>query len=135
MSTSSLWYHIKADDNAAILDILTLFLEDMGYEVKTTQDGETLHTMGNDLPDMLVLDIWMSGWHGRDICRFLKSQKETRHLPIRAMLERTIFSPNPLTWRSCWRRSNATSNQFAMFQANTNKTLPGSRGEISIPSM
>lgn len=71
-----------ADDDAAILDVLTLFLQDMGYKVETTQDGETLHTMGNNLPDMLVLDIWMSGWHGRDICRFLKSQEKTRHLPI-----------------------------------------------------
>lgn len=71
-----------ADDDAAILDVLTLYLEDMGYEVQTTQDGGTLRALENDLPDMLVLDIWMSGWHGRDICRFLKSREETHKLPI-----------------------------------------------------
>jgi DNA-binding response OmpR family regulator len=71
-----------ADDDPAILDVLTLYLEDMGYKVEATQDGETLHTFENGLPDILVLDIWMSGWHGRDICRYLKSQAETCKLPI-----------------------------------------------------
>ena len=30
-----------ADDDPAILEVLTLFLEDMGYEVKTTNEGLT----------------------------------------------------------------------------------------------
>jgi DNA-binding response OmpR family regulator len=36
----------------------------------------------NGYPDLLLLDIWMSGWNGRDICIFLKSQEVTQHLPI-----------------------------------------------------
>jgi DNA-binding response OmpR family regulator len=71
-----------ADDDAAILEVLTLFLEEVGYEVETTNDGLTPQVFEHGYPDMLLLDIWMSGWNGRDICRFLKSQEETRHLPI-----------------------------------------------------
>lgn len=71
-----------ADDDPAILDVLSLFLKDMGYQVETTLDGETLRTLENGLPDLVVLDIWLSGWHGRDICRFLKSQEQTRKLPV-----------------------------------------------------
>jgi len=71
-----------ADDDLAILEVLTLFLEDVGYEVETTHDGFSLQAFEHGYPDLLLLDIWMSGWHGRDICRFLKSQEETRHLPI-----------------------------------------------------
>ena len=71
-----------ADDDPAILEVLTLFREDVGYEVETTHDGHTLQAFEHGHPDLLLLDIWMSGWNGRDLCRFLKSQEETRHLPI-----------------------------------------------------
>lgn len=73
-----------ADDDPDILEVLTLILEESGYEVKTTSDGYALHRLGleQDIPDLLLLDIWLSGWHGREICRFLKSQAATRSLPI-----------------------------------------------------
>lgn len=76
MSTSSLWYHIKSGCFDFFLDATLQYIQGI------TICGDTLHTMGNYLPDMPVLDIWMSGWHGRDICHFLKSQEKTRHLPI-----------------------------------------------------
>ncbi len=71
-----------ADDDPAILEVLTLFLEDVGYEVEATHDGRSLQAFEPGTADLLLLDIWMSGWNGRDICRFLKSQEQTRHLPI-----------------------------------------------------
>jgi len=77
-----------ADDDPAILEVLTLILEEVGYEVETTHDGLTLRTFEHGPPDLLLLDIWMSGWHGRDICRFLKSQEATKSLPI------VLFSAN-----------------------------------------
>lgn len=79
---------LVADDDPAILEVLTLYLEEVGYEVETTDDGLTLRSLGQNLPDLLLLDIWMSGWHGRDICRFLKSQEATKALPI------ILFSAN-----------------------------------------
>jgi CheY-like chemotaxis protein len=72
---------LVADDDPAILDMLTLFFEDIGYEVETTTDGASLRTFPHGLPDLL-LDIWMSGSNGRDLCLYLKSQEATRHLPI-----------------------------------------------------
>ena len=77
-----------ADDDPAILEVLTLFLEEVGYEVETTHDGLTLRTFEHGPPDLLLLDIWMSGWSGREICRFLKSQEATKQLPI------VLFSAN-----------------------------------------
>lgn len=71
-----------ADDDPAILEVLTLFLEEVGYEVETMNEGLTPQAFEHSYPDMLLLDIWMSGWNGRDICRSLKSKEETRHLPI-----------------------------------------------------
>ncbi|GCE16293.1 response regulator [Dictyobacter kobayashii] len=71
-----------ADDDAAILDALTLFLEDVGYEVESTKDGATIGTFPHGYPDLLLLDIRLSGWNGQDVCRHLKSQEETKKLPI-----------------------------------------------------
>lgn len=59
-----------------------MFLEDVGYEVETTTNGVGVLKFQDGQPDLLLLDIWMSGWSGRDICLSLKSQEATRHLPI-----------------------------------------------------
>ena len=71
-----------ADDDPAILEALTMMLEDAGYEVITTVDGETIYKMEKEFPDLLLLDIWMSGMDGRDICRHLKKQELTKDIPI-----------------------------------------------------
>jgi CheY-like chemotaxis protein len=70
-----------ADDDISILEAMQMILEDAEYEVTTTEDGQTVQDM-HDLPDVLLLDIWMSGMDGVDICRHLKSQDRTKHLPI-----------------------------------------------------
>ena len=38
--------------------------------------------METDLPDLLLLDIWMSGTDGLDICKQLKQNTATQHIPI-----------------------------------------------------
>ena len=73
---------LVADDDTAILHVMTLMLEDDGYEVTSTLDGETVQKVQNELPDLVLLDIWMSGIDGREICKQLKSQKNTKHIPI-----------------------------------------------------
>ncbi len=73
---------LVADDDPAILDAVKIILEDEGYEVDTTVDGETVVKMFEDQPDLLLLDIWMSGQDGRDICKALKAQQTTKHIPI-----------------------------------------------------
>lgn len=73
---------LVADDDLAILDVIKQILEEVGYEVKTTVNGETVRTMHQELPDLLLLDIWMSGTDGRNICKQLKNQKSTKQIPI-----------------------------------------------------
>ena|ERR1017187_9044065 len=73
---------LVADDNPAILDALKIMLEEEGYEVETTVDGATAQDMKGHLPDLLLLDIWMSGIDGRDICKHLKSAAATKHIPV-----------------------------------------------------
>jgi DNA-binding response OmpR family regulator len=71
-----------ADDDPGILDAIGLMLEFEGYEVSSTVNGATVLDMKDQLPDVLVLDIWMSGQDGREICRQLKSDKLMQHIPV-----------------------------------------------------
>lgn len=71
-----------ADDDPAILDVVSIILEDAGYEVSSTEKGEELMAMHGDLPDLILLDIWMLGKDGRDVCRHLKNTPHTRNIPV-----------------------------------------------------
>jgi CheY-like chemotaxis protein len=73
---------LVADDDQAILDATKLFLEYEGFEVITASDGDTVRQIQTDLPDVILLDIWLSGADGTEIARFLKQQAHTRHIPI-----------------------------------------------------
>ena len=66
-----------ADDDAGIVDAVKAMLDFYGYEVSYTLDGNNLLEMNDNFPDLLLLDIWMSGSDGRDICRQLKKQEHT----------------------------------------------------------
>lgn len=73
---------LVADDDTGIVDALQMVLEEADYEVSTTTDGQTVRKVKKQLPDIILLDIWMSGEDGRDICRYLKSQRNTQNIPI-----------------------------------------------------
>jgi DNA-binding response OmpR family regulator len=73
---------LVADDNPAILDAVKIMLEEEGYEVETTVDGATVQDMKMPLPNLLLLDLWMSGIDGRDICKLLKDSDATKYLPV-----------------------------------------------------
>lgn len=71
-----------ADDDPAIVEATALILKEFGYDVASTVDGATIYKMEKEYPDLLLLDIWMSGQDGRDICKYLKKRESTKHIPI-----------------------------------------------------
>jgi CheY-like chemotaxis protein len=71
-----------ADDDLAILDCIQLILEDEGYKVKTTANGAEVPALVKTNPNLLLLDVWMSGQDGREICKKIKGNKLTKNLPI-----------------------------------------------------
>lgn len=73
---------IVADDDPAILDAIRLMLEFEGYDVECFPNGNGLLEMDRNAPDLLLLDIWMSGTDGRDLCQQLKQQESTRDIPV-----------------------------------------------------
>ncbi|RCH54127.1 response regulator [Mucilaginibacter hurinus] len=82
MTQSRLKKIMIADDDPGIVDAIEMLLEFEGYAVTSTVDGSTVLDLQKDLPDLLLLDIWMSGEDGRDICRKLKEDEEKKHIPV-----------------------------------------------------
>jgi len=74
---------LVADDDIGIIEAIALILEDEGYKTETTDDGDTIIDLCERIhPDVLLLDIWMGGWNGKDLCNELKSNIATKHIPI-----------------------------------------------------
>jgi DNA-binding response OmpR family regulator len=71
------------DDEKDILEPLSILLEAEGFLVKIEQNGENIFSSINKFnPDLILLDILMSGSDGRIICKKLKKDKKNRYIPI-----------------------------------------------------
>lgn len=71
------------DDDPDILDALQLLFETEGYDTKTTGRGdETFQIVEKFKPDVLLLDVLLSGKDGRVICKQLKKDNTTSRIPI-----------------------------------------------------
>ena len=73
---------LVAEDDPPIGDMLQIMLEGAGYAVEVQVNGQAVQQMAEPFPALLLLDIRLSGTDGRTICRQLKSQAATHHLPI-----------------------------------------------------
>lgn len=74
---------LVADDDVAILEVMKIILEENGYMVKAVSDGAIVkEEILRFRPDLLLLDIWMSGYDGRDISKQLREDNNTKDLPI-----------------------------------------------------
>lgn len=72
-----------ADDDADILQIIAMMLQTRGYEVDISNNANDIFNYtGEELPALILLDIWMSGVDGREICARLKNSALTQHIPV-----------------------------------------------------
>jgi DNA-binding response OmpR family regulator len=71
-----------AEDDAAIIDAMEMILKDHGYDVYATMNGDEVFALKDPLPDIFLLDIWMSGKDGGELCRELKKKAITKNIPI-----------------------------------------------------
>lgn len=74
---------LAVDDTPASLMLLTEILSDEGYDVSSAISGElALQVAAIEPPDLVLLDICMPEMDGFEVCRRLKNQLATRHVPI-----------------------------------------------------
>jgi len=71
-----------ADDDLDILEILKMMLQTRGYQVEATTNATDILNCKGDRPDLILLDLWMSGTDGRDIFTRLRQQENTKKIPV-----------------------------------------------------
>lgn len=72
-----------ADDDQQALSVLEQIMLGQGYDVVTAGEGHAAREKIFSLkPDIIILDNYMPGLTGNDICRQVKSNPETRMTPI-----------------------------------------------------
>ncbi|MEO9021613.1 MAG: response regulator [Ginsengibacter sp.] len=81
---------LVVDDDVDILSVMEILLSMKGFDVQVTSKGEnTFPKVEIFKPDLILLDVLISGHDGRTICKQLKSNKETSHIPV------IMFSAHP----------------------------------------
>jgi CheY-like chemotaxis protein len=70
------------DDDPGVQDAFRLIFERAGYITCVFSNGNIILAGDFELPDIIILDKQLSGVDGLDVCRFLKSQERTRHVPV-----------------------------------------------------
>jgi DNA-binding response OmpR family regulator len=80
---------LVVDDDPSILDSMEIALTLQDYAVETTTKGEeTFSKIESFKPDLILMDVYLSGMDGRDICKQIKENDKTKHIPV------IIFSAN-----------------------------------------
>ena len=73
------------DDNRDIRDLITLILEEEGYSVLASSDGDSALTLIKERkPDLVLLDVMMPGISGLDVLRTLRalSDSSINQIPV-----------------------------------------------------
>ncbi len=74
---------LLVDDEPDIVELVRHHLAREHYEVVTAADGETaLAEARRRLPDLVVLDLMLPGMDGLEVCRRLRADPRTAHIPI-----------------------------------------------------
>jgi two-component system alkaline phosphatase synthesis response regulator PhoP len=74
---------LVVDDEEDILELLRFNLSREGCQVFCASSGEeALRLVRSEIPDLVVLDLMLPGIDGLEVTRRLKSDPNTKHLPI-----------------------------------------------------
>lgn len=78
------------DDDLDILSVMEILLSMKGFNVEVTAKGEnTFPKIETFKPDLILLDVLISGYDGRVICKQLKANLKTKNIPV------IMFSAHP----------------------------------------
>ena len=74
---------LVVEDDLDIRELISFNLQNQGHQVFEAKDGEAgIDKAREKLPDLILLDLMLPGIQGLDVCRIIKSDQETKEIPI-----------------------------------------------------
>jgi len=74
---------LVVDDSATVRKLIAGKLEKSGHNVVCAEDGiEALTRMSEHAPDLVLLDITMPRMDGYEVCRQIRSNPNTKDIPV-----------------------------------------------------
>jgi len=72
------------EDEKDVVDLLSLNLRKVqGFNISTASDGASgLNKARSDRPDLIILDLMLPKMSGLEVCKILKSDPSTKHIPV-----------------------------------------------------
>jgi DNA-binding response OmpR family regulator len=84
------------DDNEDILFMLKAMLKHKGYRVSIKETPENIESYIKEItPDIILMDMLLSGADGREICMRIKSDPALTHIPV------IMISAHPHAKKEC----------------------------------
>jgi CheY-like chemotaxis protein len=74
---------LLADDSVTAQNMGRKILADAGYEVVTVNNGSAaLKKIAELKPDLVILDVYMPGYSGLEVCQRLKESQDSARIPV-----------------------------------------------------
>jgi two-component system phosphate regulon response regulator PhoB len=71
------------DDETDVIDMLVVNLRGAGFQVTSVEDGASaIAKARSETPSLIILDLMLPGMSGLEICKVLKGDAATRHIPV-----------------------------------------------------
>jgi CheY-like chemotaxis protein len=74
---------LVVDDNPQNLELILAYLEEVECSTLSATNGQdALEIIHRDMPDLVLLDVMMPKISGFEVCRQVKNEPQTAHIPI-----------------------------------------------------
>ncbi len=83
------------DDENDILEVIAIILKMRGFEVVTFNNAENLlERIKQTKPDLVLLDVQLGSYDGRQLCKNIKEVEEHTHLPVILFSANKLYEPD-----------------------------------------
>ena len=109
------------DDDHDVVEILRSLLSYKGFTVVAVYDGASaLSKVKEEKPDLVVLDIMMPGMDGYNVCETIKTDPETKNIPVIMLTAKDMFGDveKALEKKADWYIAKPYDNRYLIDKIN-----------------
>jgi two-component system response regulator len=125
---------LLVEDNEMNRDMLSRRLQRRGFTVVAARDGEQACAMArSEMPDLILMDIGLPDMDGWDVTRIIKSDEQTRLIPIIALTAHALVTDRQKAFEVGCDDYDTKPVDFARLTAKMNNLLK-TRSSYEIPA-